>query len=93
MICIKCFTEYSKNERLGKSGKLTHCPECAMEENDVEKYTGNMIYSHKTAPSIQINKDPNLTKFINGEIEGDTTHKSGSIVKEADSFNYKNREE
>lgn len=91
MICSKCSSEYEKSERIGKPGKLIHCPSCAEEEQDIEKYTGNMIFSHKTAPSIQINKDPNITKFINGKIAGDTTHKSGSVVKEAESFNYKGR--
>lgn len=88
MICSKCSTEYEKKERMGKPGKLTHCQSCADEEGDIQYYTGNMVYSHKTAPSLQINKDPKITKFMNGG-GGDTEHKSGSIVKEAESFHYK----
>jgi hypothetical protein len=89
MICSNCNAEYNKKERIGKPGLVTHCNECAEEEGDVQQYTGNMIWSHKTAPSIQINKDPKLTAMLNGSIEADTTHKSGSVLREAETFNYK----
>lgn len=91
MICEKCGGEYEKKDRLGKPGLLIHCSECA--EEVVEPYTGNMIYSHKTAPSLQINKDPKLTAMLNGTIEMEQTeHKSGSVAHEAETFNYKNGE-
>lgn len=93
MICQNCNSEYNKTERLGKQGRVSICTECALEEGDVQRYTGNMIYSHKTAPSIQINKDPKVTQYILGQIEDSSEHKSGSLSKEADAFNYKGREE
>lgn len=92
MICTNCFCEYNRNERIGKPGKLTHCPECADEIGDVQVYTGNMIYSHKTAPSIQINKDPRLTAVLNGRIEGDTEYSSDAVAVEAESFVYKGKD-
>lgn len=92
MICANCEMEYTKQERQGKPGRLTICNECANEEGDIQKYTGNMIFSHKTAATIQINKDPSLTQFINGKRQSGTEHKSGSVVVEAETFNYKNRE-
>jgi len=92
MNCSKCDTEYNKKDRLGKNGKITNCEDCASEDGDIQKYTGNMIFSHKTAPSLQINKDPKVTQYILGNRDFDSVHKSGACTKEADSFNYKNRE-
>lgn len=60
--CIKCNAEYDESLRRGKPGRITECDDCA-EETGV-KYTGNMIYDHKTGCSIQINADPGLTAYI-----------------------------
>lgn len=60
--CQECGTEYNKVARLGRPGKATVCEDCS-EETQV-KYTGNMIYDHKTGCSIQINKSELLTKYI-----------------------------
>jgi hypothetical protein len=60
--CIKCGTEYNPEERRGKLGKITECQDCA--EEVATKFTGNMIYDHKTGCSIQINTDPKLTQYI-----------------------------
>ncbi len=38
------------------------CEDCA--EESAVKYTGNMIYSHKTGCDLQINADPALTRYI-----------------------------
>lgn len=54
--------EYSVESRKGKPGRITQCNECA--EDNAIKYTGNMIYDHKTGCSIQINSDPGLTSYI-----------------------------
>lgn len=61
-ICIKCNEEYDRDARRGKPGKITECDSCA--EETVEKYTGNIIYDHKTGASLQINTDPKLTQYI-----------------------------
>jgi hypothetical protein len=47
----------------GKPGLVNECDDCAVES--VDKYTGNMIYDHKTGPQIQINSNPELTAYIN----------------------------
>lgn len=60
--CINCGMEYSVESRKGKPGRITQCNECA--EDNAIKYTGNMIYDHKTGCSIQINSDPGLTSYI-----------------------------
>lgn len=60
--CEECGFEYDDRTRKGKPGKLTQCGDCAEESED--KFTGVMIYTHKTGPSIQINRDPELTKYI-----------------------------
>jgi hypothetical protein len=60
--CDDCGTEYDITSRRGKPGKITVCAECA--EESVERYSGNMIYSHKTGCSIQINKSRALTDYI-----------------------------
>lgn len=60
--CVHCGAEFKLYH--GKPGKVNECDLCA--DEPVVKYTGNMIYDHKTGPSIQINKDPELTKYING---------------------------
>lgn len=60
--CRSCGMEYSTELRRGRPGRITDCEDCAQE--DVDKYTGVMIYSHKTCPQIQINTDPSLTQYI-----------------------------
>jgi hypothetical protein len=61
-LCIKCNQEYDVNERKGKPGRITECEDCA--EEFATKFTGNMIYDHKTGCSIQINSDPGLTMYL-----------------------------
>jgi len=60
--CKKCGDEYDVNSRRGKPGLATVCQACA--DEPTVKYTGNMIYDHKTGCSIQINADPGLTAYI-----------------------------
>jgi hypothetical protein len=60
--CIKCGLEYSTEQRKNKPGKVTECNDCA--EESAVKFTGNMIYDHKTGCTIQINADPGLTAYI-----------------------------
>ena len=54
--CVKCGESYSISDRKGKPGKITECSVCA--EETAIKYTGNVIYDHKTCAVLQINKDP-----------------------------------
>ena len=61
-ICRKCEVEYDDVERRGEPGLIIHCSDCA--EESVDRYTGVMIYTHKTGPSIQINADPSLTEYL-----------------------------
>lgn len=57
--CIECGELYSdKRAALG----FDTCLDCA--EEHTQPYTGVMIYTHKTGASIQINTDPNLTKYM-----------------------------
>lgn len=69
LICIHCEIEFDLQEKLNQSkilkrnaGKINECIDCASE--DPVKVTGVMIYGHKTAGSIQINKDPRLTEYM-----------------------------
>lgn len=60
--CKVCGFDYDDRSRKGKPGLIIHCNDCA--EEDETRFTGVMIYTHKTGPSIQINKDPELTNYI-----------------------------
>ena len=60
MICIKCGDEYTLIKN--KPGRVNECIMCA--DEPAVKYTGNMVYDHKTGCSIQINTDPTLTQYI-----------------------------
>lgn len=61
--CSVCDADYEVNNN--KPGPIHMCHECGEEHESVDKYTGNMIYDHKTGASIQINSDPELTAYIN----------------------------
>lgn len=61
-ICVKCQAEYQESDRKNKPGKVTECNDCA--EDAAVRFTGNMIYDHKTGCAIQINADPGLTAYI-----------------------------
>lgn len=105
--CESCGAEYHRASRLGKSGKVTVCEECADEEGDVVLYTGNVVYSHKTSAELQINTDPSLTAYINDSTKlknkgsnmnanviassKRSNKTTGACLKTADSFSYKNR--
>jgi len=60
MLCIKCGDDIVLTKN--KPGRINECSYCAHET--AIKYTGNMIYDHKTGCSIQINTDPTLTAYI-----------------------------
>ena len=62
MICAICQDEFVPYRN--KPGRVNECTFCANET--ATKYTGNMIYDHKTGCSIQINTDPTLTQYIIG---------------------------
>ena len=62
--CSVCEVEYQVEN--GKLGPIHMCGDCGEENETVDKYTGNMIYDHKTGASIQVNSDPELTAYING---------------------------
>lgn len=61
-ICVVCGDEYNHQDRIGKPGRITECPECATET--ATKFTGVQLYGHKTGAAIQINTDPALTQYI-----------------------------
>jgi len=61
-ICSVCEIDYTLTDN--KPGPIHMCEECG-EGDEIDKYTGNMIYDHKTGASIQINSDPGLTSYIN----------------------------
>lgn len=67
--CIHCECDFdvAEKNRYAKihrrqPGKVNECIDCAT-SGPVE-YTGVMIYGHKTAGSVQINKDPRLTQYM-----------------------------
>lgn len=61
MICTICGDAFTLQRN--KPGKVNECIHCT--EEPAVKYTGNVIYDHKTTACIQINKDPRLTAYIN----------------------------
>lgn len=63
-ICVSCGLEYNKLERRGKPGRAIVCDDCGEEEDSTVKYTGVLIYGHKTSAEIQINRDPRLTEYL-----------------------------
>lgn len=60
MTCVSCGFNYELTSK--KPGPINVCIDCS--EDAVQRYTGNMIYDHKTGADIQINSDPELTKYI-----------------------------
>ena len=63
-LCASCGAEYDMLARKGKHGRIIDCDDCADEQGDEIKYTGVLIYGHKTSAEIQINKDPRLTEYL-----------------------------
>jgi hypothetical protein len=57
--CSKCKKDYLLT--LDKPGLIHHCPKCSTER--VERLGGNMIYSHKTAPDIEIKPISRAVEF------------------------------
>lgn len=108
-ICKTCGIEYDRTSRVGQPGRLTDCETCADEQGDVQPYTGNRIFSHKTGMSLQINKNPELTRYINaatslrnkGSNLGNNlkassarpTRTEGDCAYTADAFSYKGKTE
>ena len=60
MICKICGEDFDFNPKR-KYGRVTDCDDCA---TDVAKYTGVMVYGHKTAGVIQINSNPAITEYM-----------------------------
>ena len=60
LICTECECEFEFNSN--KPGKINACEDCSVDH--AVRYTGNMIFDHKTGADIQINSDPELTKYI-----------------------------
>lgn len=67
--CVHCDGEFDVKDKLARArregaqpGKANECFDCATDGPAV--MTGVMIYGHKTAASIQINTDPNITKYM-----------------------------
>jgi len=60
LICTDCECEFEFSSN--KPGKINVCEDCGFDP--FVRYTGNMIFDHKTGADIQINSDPELTKYI-----------------------------
>jgi hypothetical protein len=58
--CVECECDFEF--KANKPGKINVCEDCS--DDPVQRYTGNMIYDHKTGADIQINSDPELTQYI-----------------------------
>jgi len=69
MKCIHCDMDFEPKEKYIQAknlglpvGKINECLDCAEEEE--ERYTGVMVYGHKTGGEIQINTDPKITAYM-----------------------------
>lgn len=69
MICVHCECEFDPmmkkalaKARSSQLGRVNECIDCATP--GPQMLTGVMIYGHKTAGSIQINRDPALTDYM-----------------------------
>lgn len=60
LVCVECESDFEFKSN--KPGKINLCEDCG--HDPVVRYTGNMIYDHKTGADIQINSDPELTAYI-----------------------------
>jgi hypothetical protein len=60
MQCKECSDEITGK----KWGKANLCAICDEEGESTEKYTGVMLYGHKGGAVLQVNSDPELTKYI-----------------------------
>jgi hypothetical protein len=63
-VCVSCGADYNKAERRGKPGRAVVCNECGEEGETTVKYTGVMVYDHKTSAQIQVNSNPALTEYL-----------------------------
>lgn len=81
--CKHCGEQYDETKRKGQPGLITECLDCA--EDDVIRRTGVMIYDHKTGGTIQINKDPRITEYIQKSTQ---KHTYGSNMKYAGRASY-----
>ena len=64
-VCDTCGLEYdTKSKDKNTKGRYTQCAECGEEGETAVKYTGVVIYGHKTAATLQVNKDPMLTEYL-----------------------------
>ena len=60
MQCVDCGFEFKP--RKDKPGRINQCEDCGEETS--EKRTGVMIYGGKNGAEIQINSNPELTKYM-----------------------------
>ena len=60
MLCKEC-NDTVVNKKWGKANLCSICDE---EGESTEKYTGVMLYGHKGGAVLQVNSDPELTKYI-----------------------------
>lgn len=86
--CAKCGTEYMLSDRLNRPGRITECEDCASEP--AQRYTGNMVYDHKTGCAVQINADPRLTQYI---IKATALRNKGSNLRNNLMVSYKTKGE
>jgi DNA-directed RNA polymerase subunit RPC12/RpoP len=64
-VCDTCGLEYdTKSKDKNTKGKYTQCAECGEEGETAVKYTGIMVYDHKTSAQCQINSNPLLTEYL-----------------------------
>jgi hypothetical protein len=53
--CRECGEDFNRREaELRKTGFIDQCNRCAEGQLDVERWGANSIYTHKTAPEIEI---------------------------------------
>jgi len=63
--CDTCGLEYdTKSKNKNSPGRATQCSECGEEGETAVRYTGVVIYGHKTAATLQVNADPKLTEYL-----------------------------
>lgn len=70
VICVECDSEFDTHDKIARAkremvpaGKHNQCIDCATPDKE-PVFTGVMISGTKTASAIQINRDPELTRYM-----------------------------
>jgi hypothetical protein len=66
--CRDCSNEFDPKTTAGRQyGYVNQCNDCADPEKEVERLGGNMIWEHKTAPTLEIKPMCKALSFANNQ--------------------------